>query len=380
MARMKVFVFDPIAAGSAPPRPLPGTLRRQGEMLFQALLADLGALSGVEVVTTASPGLASGQAPHPESGPAAWMAADPDGGLTKDGAEWTPSAARTDTPPGAQPALDTPLRALPGLRQDAHRFGDQFAAGLQAADAVWPLASETGGVLQQLSRGILRGKRILLGSAPGAVEVAASKLKMAQVLAEGGVAAVATYSPHAPLPRDGGPWVVKPDDGAGCLDTRLFSDRSAALAWIRANAADSYVLQPFVAGKLGSLSLICCDGTARVLACNQERVAMRDNRFHFLGSVVNGLRDSDGMLARLAQQVAAAIPSLWGYVGVDFVLTAQGALVLDVNPRLTAAYAGLHASTGCNPAGLVLDLLKSPAAMGAPVGMRRAVSVDVGTP
>jgi predicted ATP-grasp superfamily ATP-dependent carboligase len=28
-------------------------------------------------------------------------------------------------------------------------------------------------------------------------------------------------------------------------------------------------------------------------------------------------------------------------------------VVLDVNPRLTAAYAGLHASIGRNPAGLV---------------------------
>jgi predicted ATP-grasp superfamily ATP-dependent carboligase len=55
-------------------------------------------------------------------------------------------------------------------------------------------------------------------------------------------------------------------------------------------------------------------------------------------------------------------------------------MVLDVNPRLTAAYAGLHASTGCNPAGLVFDLLNDTAAMGAPVGMRRPVSVDVGTP
>ena len=226
----------------------------------------------------------------------------------------------------------------------------------------------------------MRGKRILLGSAPGAVEVVASKLELARVLRADGVAVVATYSPHAALPHDSGPWVVKPDDGAGCLDTRLFSDRAAALAWIRANAADRYVLQPFVAGKLGSLSLICCDGNARVLACNLERMAMRDNRFHFLGSVVNGLSDGDGTLARLAQQVAAAIPTLWGYVGVDFVLTAHGAMVLDVNPRLTAAYAGLHASTGCNPAGLVLDLLNGTAAMGAPVGMRRAVSVDVGTP
>jgi len=368
MARMKVFVFDPIAAGVTSARPLPGTLRRQGEMLFQALQADLGALSGIEVLTTASPGLAAGAADAMEID-----AAQAPAGRHADGGTQPvmPSGREVPLPQSSQ---------LSSLPPEAHRFGAQFAAGLQAADAVWPLASESDGVLEQLSRGILRGKRILLGSAPGAVEVVASKLKLARVLAEEGVAAVATYSPHAALPGDSGPWVVKPDDGAGCLDTRLFSDRAAALAWIRANAADRYVLQPFVAGKLGSLSLICCDGTARVLACNQERMAMRDNRFHFLGSVVNGLSDGDGTLARLAQQVAAAIPSLWGYVGVDFVLTAHGAMVLDVNPRLTAAYAGLHASTGCNPAGLVLELLKSTAAMGLPVGMRRAVSVDVGTP
>jgi predicted ATP-grasp superfamily ATP-dependent carboligase len=122
---------------------------------------------------------------------------------------------------------------------------------------------------------------------------------------------------------------------------------------------------------------LCCDGVARVLSCNLERVAMRNNRFHFLGSTVNGLDDHDGALDRLAQQVAAAIPSLWGYVGVDFVLTDHGAVVLDVNPRLTAAYAGLHASIGRNPAGMVIDLLEGPSAMPGPVSKRRAVSVDL---
>jgi predicted ATP-grasp superfamily ATP-dependent carboligase len=244
-------------------------------------------------------------------------------------------------------------------------------------------------LLERLSRDILRGKRVLLGSAPGAVQVAASKLKLSHALAKAGVPVAATYSPHAPLPGGVGAWVVKPDDGAGCLDTRLFSDRAAALAWIRTNARtnartnpmagaeEGYVLQPFIAGRLGSLSLLCCDGVARVLSRNQERVAMRDNRFHYLGTTVNGLGDHDGALERLAQQVAAAIPSLWGYVGVDFVVTTRGAVVLDVNPRLTAAYAGVHASIGRNPAGLVLELLQGPAAMPAPVTARRTVSVDV---
>jgi predicted ATP-grasp superfamily ATP-dependent carboligase len=321
MVPLKVFAFDYASAGGPMPRRLPRSLRLQGDMLLQALQADLRALPGVELTTMA-------------------------------------------------PAPDEP--------QAPPEFGERLAACVEAADAVWPLASESEGLLERLSHDILRANRILLGSAPGAVRVAASKLAMARALADGGVPVAATYSPHAILPDEPGAWVVKPDDGAGCFNIRLFSDRAAALAWIRAAAADDYVLQPFVAGKLGSLSLLCCDGVAGILSCNLERVAMRNNRFHFLGSTVNGLDDHDGALDRLAQQVAAAIPSLWGYVGVDFVLTARGAVVLDVNPRLTAAYAGLHASMGRNPAGLVIELLKGPAAMPGVVSARRAVSVDLG--
>jgi predicted ATP-grasp superfamily ATP-dependent carboligase len=322
MAALKVFAFDYASAGGPMARRLPQSLRRQGGMLLQALLADLQALPEVELITMAPPA-------------------------------------------GAAPA------------QVKRPFSASFQACVEAADAVWPLACESHGLLERLSRDILRGKRVLLGSAPGAVRVAASKLKIARALADGGVPVVATYSAHEPLPDRQGAWVVKPDDGAGCLNTRLFSDRAAALAWIRASAAEGYVLQPFAAGKLGSLSLLCCDGVARVLSCNEERVAMRDNQFHFLGSTVSGLDDADGALERLGQQVAAAIPSLWGYVGVDFILSDHGVVVLEVNPRLTAPYAGLHASIGCNPAGLVIDLLKGPAGLPALVANRRAVSVDV---
>lgn len=354
MVLLNVLVVDCLSRETAQ-KHMPQSLARQADVLSRALLADLSALPDVEVdvvaIAACDVAAASATGMH--------------------------GAAGSLTTPGSDRARATSLMTV---AEQAGRYGNAyFSDRMQAADVVWPLAFESGFALEHVSRTILHEGRVLLGSAPGAVELAASKLKLAHVLAENGVATVPTYSPHGGIPQDSGAWVVKPDDGAGCLDIRLFSTRTAALAWVRAAAAENYVLQPFVAGKPGSLSLICGDGEARVLACNQERVAMHDNRFHALGCVVNGLADVDGTLARLARQVAAAIPSLWGYVGVDFVLTPHGAVVLDVNPRLTTAYAGLRASLDTNPAALVLDLLagSAPTQPTPETGVRRPVSVDI---
>lgn len=351
MPRLKVFVTDGCAPGGRGAA-LPHSFKHRADLLLRALLADLAAVPEIDAVAASMPDAASR--------------------LAADGV-----CSLAD---GAAGYVVLKAAASMAGSMHAHDDGDDLGACIAAADAVWPMALESGGMLERLSHEVLRAGRVLLGSPPGVVRTVSSKLQLARILAEAGVAVAATYSPHAALPQLDGPWVVKPDDGAACLHTRLFSDRAAALAWIEARPADGYVLQPFVAGRPGSLSLLCCAGTARVLACNHERVAMRDNRFHVLGSVVNGLADDDGALARLARQVVAALPDLWGYVGVNVVLTARGPVVLDVNPRLTVAYAGLHTSIGCNPAGLVLDLLMQPAALPdpAPPRQRRAVSVDLG--
>lgn len=427
MAGLKVLVVDDLAAGALT-QSAPRGLAHRSTMLLRALLADLDALPGVEVMTATMPGTA----PAPVSGMAGGSAAGLAAGAPS---RVVPDGAHDLTPRPMAPARENP-RACPGqeVDDDAHahparrvedgaarydvvrpaedgiarhdvvrpaedgvashdvvrpaeparwgRLDSPPQAWLDDADAVWPLALESDGRLAQLSCEILRAGRVLLGSRPDAIEAVTSKLRLARLLEDAGVPSVATYSARSFVPQQAGPWVARPDAGAGCLHTRLFSDRAAALAWIRANTADDYVLQPFVAGKPGSLSLICCNGKARVLACNLERVAMRDNRFDVLGSVVNGLADDTGMLARLAEQVAALVPGLWGHVGIDIVLTARGAVVLDVNPHLTAAYAGLHASIGRNPAGLVLGLLDEPMVFPAPVppDQRRAVSIDLGLP
>lgn len=326
---MKVFVYEHITGGGLLDQALPASLAQEGDIMLHALLRDLGDVPGVEAITTRDPRL---------------------------------------------PALDLPLSVYtPRSAAETERVLEHC---MDIAEAVWPIAPESGGVLERIHRSVLKHGRKLLGSHPDAVHLTASKQATSRHLTQAGIAAVPTYSVDAELHDTGGGWVVKPDDGAGCSDTRLFHNLLAARQWLKANPGN-YVLQPLIPGSALSLCVLCRDGTADLLSCNDQRVVVRDGQFRFLGSVVNALTDGDGALAELASRVAAAIPGLWGYVGIDLVQSGSQRIVMEVNPRLTTSYAGLRQALGCNPAALVLGLLDDSKPLRLPKFTPRRIEVDL---
>jgi predicted ATP-grasp superfamily ATP-dependent carboligase len=250
-------------------------------------------------------------------------------------------------------------------------------ACIRNADAVWPLAPESNGMLESISKTVIQHNKILLGSTPDAVHLAGSKYRTSQALRAAGIPVVPTFRAQANLPADPHAWVVKPDDGAGCSDTHIFSHRQAAQEWIGARSSADYVLQPYISGRPCNLSLLCGNEDVFLLGCNDQRVAVSDNQFHYMGTTVNSIDDRDGALMRLARRVIAAIPGLWGYVGIDLIITDQGPVVLEVNPRMTMSHAGLHASIGANPAAMLFDMLRSGHCGMPASGKNRQVSVDV---
>ena len=229
---------------------------------------------------------------------------------------------------------------------------------MDGVDVGWPIAPETQGILEQLSRIILEGQKILIGSRPETVAIAASKLATTEYLAAQGVPVIETAPARGSISRSDLGWVVKPDDGAGCEDSYYFQEFDALNRWLENRPQGNYMVQPYLQGVPASLSLLCCEGAARVLACNEQLIEMDGNKLHCAGVTVNALRAYRHSLEPLASRIAEILPGLWGYVGIDIVLTPHGPVVLEINPRLTTSYVGLRASLGCNPAGLILGLLQ----------------------
>lgn len=304
---MKIFVFEYVTGGGFAGQPMPDFLG-DGEAMLQALVHDLTALDWVEVITLRDERL---EAPR--------------------------------------------MRGLHVVSTNQARFATDYRHCLDAADAVWPVAPESDGILERLSRDILAAGKRLLGSGPDAVRVATSKHATFQRLTSSGLRLARTFtSPY--LMTEDRPVVAKPDDGAGCTDTFLFPGLKDVEEWVLANGGESYAYQYFVPGPALSLSMLCCEGKAQLLSVNRQHITLQDGHFQAQGVTVNAVADPDGVYDRVARHIAEALPDLWGYVGVDLIAAEDGPRVLEINPRLTLSYAGLGAATGSNTAQRILAL------------------------
>lgn len=96
-----------------------------------------------------------------------------------------------------------------------------------------------------------------------------------------------------------------------------------------------------------------------VLGCNQQLFAFNNGKGQLSGIIVNGLHEFAEQFSNIAEQVGAVVNGLSGYVGVDLIIAEQGPLVLEINPRLTTAYAGLRQSLDYNPAKLIISVIQN---------------------
>jgi len=316
--------------------PLPPSLAREGDMMAGALVKDVAALGGIDAVIVRDARLAS-------------------------------------------VGFDGSCRVI---QVDGNPW-EVWRNAMEEVDAVWPIAPETGDALLRLSELALRAGRTLIGSRPAAVSLTTSKAATIGRLAACGVPIVGTVRAreiaHLGLPEAANGWVIKPDDGAGAEATRLFRRADDLRLWLAAaSETENLVVQPYVPGVAASMSMLCRDGVAWLLSCNRQEIAIENDTFRFRGCVVGGYERRRLSCARLAAAIAAAIPDLWGYVGIDFIDSESGPVVLEVNPRLTTSYVGLRQAIGANPAELVLRLLQDDAGIDERSFAVRAHRVDVG--
>jgi predicted ATP-grasp superfamily ATP-dependent carboligase len=338
---MRILVHEFVTGGGFAGRDIPVSLGREGAAMRTALVADLAAIGGHQIVTTADPRF--------------------------------------------------PLEAPPGVEVVTLRRGSGALDRLiVSADAVWLVAPETNGCLERLAARAEQWGTPILGSGAAAIRRASDKAGLPRRLARRGVSHPKTRilrrgqdgkrNWSAAAHEVGYPAVVKPGRGAGCGGVCLARDARALQHAVeiarRAARSGPLLLQRYVRGVAASVSLIADGRRAVALTVNAQSVRA-SQPFSYCG----GRTPLDHPLAKravdAAERTCRALPGLCGYVGVDLVLTESEAVVIEVNPRLTTAYLGVRSAIEGNAgaAGNVAALALAGCAgiLPAPPPVRRCV-------
>jgi predicted ATP-grasp superfamily ATP-dependent carboligase len=225
-----------------------------------------------------------------------------------------------------------------GAGQHPHRV-----PGLaREADLTVLVAPETMGFLEDLTRSIQQVGARHLGSSLEAVALTRDKARLAGWLRARGIETppCRRVSPSTGLPSDAPyPAVLKPNDGAGSIDTYLVMDPESLP--LSARYMGDAIMQPYLSGQPMSASyLVDGDGRPWLLGIGEQLIELHDGVFLYRGGRLPSPTPVDEVPLHRAVE---SVPGLQGFVGVDFIWDGRRkqTTVLEINPRPTTSLVGL---------------------------------------
>ncbi len=323
---MKLFIYEHITSGALIDKPLPPSLAREGNKMLTAIVQDLIQLSNnIELI------------------------------ILRD--------ARLESLNTLLDIDDTHhIYSIDSLTS----FHKIYLNTINNVDMVFVIAPETGGVLDKIQQEIHNSNAQLLSSHRKATQISSDKYQCFQQLSAHSIASPTTvkaneWSQNNFTSTSG--FIIKPQDGAGCIDTFFMADNLALESWLQShlNNLNNVIIQPYIDGQTISLSILLDDTDSRVLAINQQNIRINDGKLSFLGSIVNGVDENVltfAQAAKITSSVQQAITGLWGFIGIDLILHKDELFVIDINPRLTTSYIGLRQSLNHNPAQLLFTMME----------------------
>jgi predicted ATP-grasp superfamily ATP-dependent carboligase len=241
----------------------------------------------------------------------------------------------------------------------------------EQADAVYIVAPETDGVLQSLVKMVEQTSAASLNCQAGAIEKVSDKAGFTEFIRTLGVPmpetslfsvtdgrAEITKAVRGSLSF---PVVFKPSDGVSCGGVSVVRNEvqlAGAVGKIKGESSGKqFLVQELIKGSASSVSLLSTGDSVVPVSLNRQDVRLETPDFYsrYDGGAVPFNHPRGAEAFESAKKLVKSIPGLRGYIGVDFVLTDEAAVAIEVNPRPTTSYVGLRRIVNFNPAQAIVD-------------------------
>lgn len=238
-------------------------------------------------------------------------------------------------------------------------------------DAILIIAPETEQILQKLVKVVEQTGKTSLNCTSDAIATFSGKAQLTDYLQKNGYSTPKTLILETgKVPEDlkvaitsqlNFPLVFKPLDGTSCnaiSRVKTAQEIEAAIQKIKNQSSCSrFIVQEYVTGLAASVSLISNGEKAVAVSLNKQQITLQgpDGESFYEGGCVPLEHPLKARALSVAEHLVESFPGLRGYVGVDVVLADDGVYVVDVNPRVTTSYVGLHATSAFNLAEAIVE-------------------------
>lgn len=189
----------------------------------------------------------------------------------------------------------------------------------------------------------------ILNNSLQTIDEVGNKLKISKQFKSMGI-------PHpktAPLDRTSRleyPLMVKPITGGGGTFNTIIKNEAELDSFLKRSDAMEFLAQEFVNGMPCSASLIANRNDAVVLALNEQMIGLpwlTKIPFAYCGNITPFHSGFDNEMTEYAEKIARKF-GLVGSNGVDFIMTEDGPVVIEVNARFQGTLDTVELATGIN--------------------------------
>ncbi|MGZ4885578.1 MAG: ATP-grasp domain-containing protein [Halobacteriota archaeon] len=150
------------------------------------------------------------------------------------------------------------------------------------------------------------------------------------------------------------PIILKPKRGAGGFRNVLVRDKqhlARSIEQYHENGWDDFCLQEYVRGADASASVISNGKQALTIAINEQLIGLKSlgplQRFSFCGSITPLRTNFAVKIEEISNSLVTEL-GLVGTNGIDFVISANGPVIIEINPRFQATLDTIEGALGIN--------------------------------
>lgn len=214
------------------------------------------------------------------------------------------------------------------------------------------IAPESNGALLQMTRDVESLGFRNLGCSADSVALCADKFSLFSRWRSEKVPTPETWLKLTDI-DDSGPFIVKPRDGCGCVDTVVaenFLELRILIEKLNRQHATEFIVQKLVRGIPASISCIISNETTVFMPACGQSIQRIGNRLEYKGGWGPLPEEMITRAQILAAKALDGIRGLGGWVGVDMILgdarDGSNDFAIEINPRLTSSYLGIRHMKG----------------------------------